>query len=219
MADIPHYDVLIIGGGAGGLSVASALKQVRPQLRTAVVEPKATHDYQPGWTLVGGGAMAIEKTRRPMADFMPTTWVKDAVAEFQPDSSEVLLVSGQRLRYEQLVVAAGLQLDWQRIEGLEDALGRDGVTSNYRGDLAPYTWQCVQNFSGGRALFTQPPMPIKCAGAPQKVLYLAADAWRRRGVAADLHFFNQGGAMFGVPLYARALAGSFTLLGLERFSF
>lgn len=205
MAGAAHYDVLIIGGGAGGLAVASALKRARPQLRTAVVEPKTTQDYQPGWTLVGGGVMPIEKTRRPMADFMPTTWVRDAVAEFLPDSSEVLLASGARLSYDQLVVAAGLQLDWQRIEGLQDALGRDGVTSNYRGDLAPYTWQCVQNFSGGRALFTQPPMPIKCAGAPQKVLYLAADAWRRRGVAADLHFFNHGGAMFGVPLYAKAL--------------
>ncbi|HCO44299.1 MAG TPA: pyridine nucleotide-disulfide oxidoreductase [Gammaproteobacteria bacterium] len=207
MAETPHYDVLIIGGGAGGLAVASALARARPALRTAVVEPKDTHDYQPGWTLVGGGTMKAEQTRRPMARLMPTTWVRDAVAEFQPDANEVLLASGDRLRYDQLVVAAGLQLDWQRIEGLDDALGRDGVTSNYRGDLAPYTWQCVQNFSGGRALFTQPPMPIKCAGAPQKVLYLAADAWRRRGVPADVHFFNQGGAMFGVPLYARSLDG------------
>ena len=207
MADSPHYDVLIIGGGAGGLAVASALKNSRPQLRTAVVEPKDTHDYQPGWTLVGGGVMAAEKTRRPMRDFMPTTWIRDAVGEFDPAGNAVVLASGRRVGYDQLVVATGLQLDWDRIEGLTDALGRDGVTSNYRGDLAPYTWQCVQNFRGGRALFTQPPMPIKCAGAPQKVLYLAADEWRRRGVPAELHFYTAGPAMFGVPYYAKALDG------------
>jgi sulfide:quinone oxidoreductase len=207
MPDGSHYDVLVIGGGAGGLAVASALKKARPQLRTAVVEPKDTHHYQPGWTLVGGGVMAAEKTRRPMRDFMPTTWIRDAVGEFDPAGNAVVLASGQRVGYDQLVVATGLQLDWDRIEGLTDALGRDGVTSNYRGDLAPYTWQCVQGFRGGRALFTQPPAPFKCAGAPQKVLYLAADAWRRRGVPAELHFYTAGPAMFGVPYYAKALDG------------
>lgn len=207
MSDNSHFDVLIIGGGAAGLAVASALKKARPHLRTAVVEPKDTHDYQPGWTLVGGGVMAAEKTRRPMAGFMPTTWIRDAVAGFDPTANAVVLASGQRVGYDQLVVAAGLQLDWDRVEGLQDALGRDGVTSNYRGDLAPYTWRCVQDFRGGRALFTQPPMPIKCAGAPQKVLYLAADEWRRRGVSAELHFYAAGPAMFGVPYYAKALDG------------
>jgi len=205
MIDATTYDVLVVGGGTAGLAVASALKRRRPGLRTAIIEPKDTHDYQPGWTLVGGGVMAAGKTSRPQAACMPVTWVRDAVAGFDPAASEVQLVSGRRLGYRQLVVAAGLQLDWQRIEGLQEALGHDGVTSNYRGDLAPYTWQCIQEFSGGRALFTQPAMPIKCAGAPQKVLYLAADFWRRKGVTADLRFFTQGGAMFGVPLYARAL--------------
>jgi len=101
--------------------------------------------------------------------------------------------------------ALGLQIDWDAIEGLPETLGKNGVTSNYRYDLAPYTHELARSLSGGDALFTQPAMPIKCAGAPQKALYLTADTLRKRGVSANVAFYNQGGAMFGVPAYARAL--------------
>ena len=153
--------------------------------------------------------MRAQQTATPEAEVIPDgcTWLKDRVTAFDPDQDRVTLERGGTLSYRYLVVAAGIQIDWQRIDGLEQALGNNGVTSNYRFDLAPYTWECVQQFSGGRALFTQPAMPIKCAGAPQKILYLAADHWRRKGVSADIEFLNQGGAMFGVPLFAKALDG------------
>ncbi len=204
-----HHTVLIVGGGAGGLAVAAALRRARPSLDIAVIEPSEHQDYQPGWTLVGGGAMRAEATRRPMARFIPrgVSWIRDRAEAFEPHDKRVLLQSGSVLGYDRLIVAAGLQLDWQRVDGLVDALGHGGVTSNYRYDLAPYTWQCVQNLRSGRALFTQPAMPIKCAGAPQKVLYLAADHWRRTGRAVQAHFFTQGPTMFGVPVFAEALAG------------
>ena len=92
-----------------------------------------------------------------------------------------MLNGGSRLSYRVLVVAPGIRLAWEKIAGLEETLGENGVTSNYRYDLAPYTWQLVQQTRGGRALFTQPPMPIKCAGAPQKAMYLACSEWERRG--------------------------------------
>ena len=59
----------------------------------------------------------------------------------------------------------------------------------------------------GRAIFTQPPMPIKCAGAPQKAMYLSGDNWYRRGVLKDIdiHFNNAGGVLFGVKDYVPAL--------------
>lgn len=100
-----------------------------------------------------------------------------------------------------------IKLDWSGIDGLEETLGRNGVTSNYRYDLAPYTWQLVRGMKEGRALFTQPPMPIKCAGAPQKAMYLSGDAWRRAGVLGDIdiQFMNAGGVLFGVKDYVPAL--------------
>ena len=207
MGELSSHVVVIIGGGAAGATVASLLLKKRPDLDVAIVEPSETHWYQPAWTLVGGGAFDMRDTSRPMAACLPgkANWIRGRASGLDPDNHQVLLDDGRRVEYRFLVVAAGLQLDWHRIEGLEATLGKNGVTSNYQPGMAPYTWACIQAFSGGRALFTQPPMPIKCAGAPQKILYLAADRFRRRGTSAELSFHTPGAAMFGVPFYSRAL--------------
>ena len=201
------FSVVIVGGGAGGTSVAARLKRMSPTLDIAVVDPAEFHYYQPAWTLVGGGQYDIAKTRRPMRECIPdgVVLIPGRASAFEPDQNAVVLEGGTRIFYKYLVVAAGIQLDWDEIEGLTDTLGKNGVTSNYRFDLAPYTWKCLQEFKGGTALFTQPPMPIKCAGAPQKILYLAADYFRKNRIAADVRFFTPGTSMFGVPFYAKAL--------------
>ena len=204
---LKRYSVVVIGGGAGGTSVAARLRRLNPALDMVVIEPAEYHYYQPGWTLVGGGQFSAERTRRRVRDCIPASLevIAERVESFDPERNALLLSSGATLNYRLLVVAAGIQLDWDAIEGLTETLGRNGVTSNYRYDLAPYTWQCIQAFRGGSALFTQPPMPIKCAGAPQKILYLAADYFKQHGISADLRFFTPGATMFGVPFYAQAL--------------
>ncbi|MGB7756877.1 MAG: FAD/NAD(P)-binding oxidoreductase [Salinisphaera sp.] len=203
-----RHRVVIAGGGTAGIPVAAALLRADSGIDVAIVEPSETHYYQPGWTLVGGGDMRAEDTRARTADVMPSsaTWIQDAVAGFEPDHNRLTLASGAVLEYDYLVVAMGLQIDWESIDGLTDTLGANGVTSNYRYDLAPYTHELAKSLgNGANALFTQPAMPIKCAGAPQKALYLTADTLRQRGVKANIAFYNQGGAMFGVPAYAREL--------------
>ena len=203
----PSVDVVIVGGGAGGASVAAQLRRKDAALHIAVIEPSDYHYYQPAWTLVGGGQYDIAKTRRRMRDCLPSgvELVSGRVSAFAPDRNVVTLEGGAEFTYQCLVVAAGIEINWDAIEGLVRTLGQNGVTSNYRFDLAPYTWECIKSFSGGRALFTQPPMPIKCAGAPQKILYLAADHFRQRRIKADIRFFTPGPSMFGVPFYAKAL--------------
>ncbi|MBD3763256.1 MAG: TIGR01244 family phosphatase [Rhodobacterales bacterium] len=203
------YDVLIVGGGAGGISAAASIRKRRGNLRIAIVEPREMHYYQPGWTLVGAGVFDPAVTRRPTAEVIPegVTWIRGAVAEFQPDQDEVVLEDGSRYAYGVLVVAPGLKLDWDAIDGLTETLGQNGVTSNYRYDLAPYTWELVQDLKKGAAIFTQPPMPIKCAGAPQKAMYLSADHWFRTGALKDISidFSLSGAVLFGVPDYVPAL--------------
>jgi len=203
------YDVVIIGGGAAGVASAASLLKRRPALDIAIVEPAETHDYQPGWTMVGAGVFAPGATRRPMASVMPDRchWIRQAAAGLAPETAEVVLADGSSLRYRVLIVAPGLKLDWEAIPGLSDALGRNGVTSNYRFDLAPYTHELVSRLKHGRALFTQPAMPIKCAGAPQKAMYLSCDLWRRAGVLGDIEveFHNAGAVLFGVSTYVPAL--------------
>ena len=204
-----RHDVLIIGAGAAGISVASSLLARSPMLDIAIIDPADAHFYQPGWTMVGGGIFEAASTARTMASVIPTgvRWIKAAVAAFEPDNNQIILEGCRVVKYKQLVVCPGLKLDWQGIEGLNDTLGRHGVTSNYRFDLAPYTWELVQNLQGGKALFTQPPMPIKCAGAPQKAMYLSADHWTRQGLLnnIDIQFCNAGAVLFGVADYVPAL--------------
>lgn len=204
-----HYKVVIVGAGAGGIAVAASLKARKPGLEIAIIDPADIHYYQPGWTMVGGGIFEAQETAKTMGSLIPkgVTWIKAAVAAFEPQNNAVILDGCRVVKYDRLVVCPGLKLDWGKVEGLVETLGRNGVTSNYRYDLAPYTWQMVQETRGGTAIFTQPPMPIKCAGAPQKAMYLSADHWRRSGRLKDIdiHFCNAGGVLFGVKDYVPAL--------------
>lgn len=203
------YDVVIVGAGAAGIAVASSLKAREPNIEIAIIDPADIHYYQPGWTMVGGGIFDAQQTSRTMGSLIPkdVTWIKSAVAAFEPASDSVILEGCRVVQYKRLIVCPGIKLDWDRIEGLSETLGKNGVTSNYRYDLAPYTWELVQGLKKGRAIFTQPPMPIKCAGAPQKAMYLSGDAWFRRGVLKDIdiQFNNAGGVLFGVKDYVPAL--------------
>lgn len=203
------HDVVIIGGGAAGIAAAASLLARSPMLDVAIVDPADIHYYQPGWTMVGAGIFNADFTARTMGSVLPhgVHWIKAAVAAFEPERNAIVLEGCRVVSYQQLIVCPGLKLDWHGIEGLSESLGRNGVTSNYRYDLAPYTWEMVQKLRGGKAIFTQPPMPIKCAGAPQKAMYLSADHWRSQGVLKDtnIQFCNAGAVLFGVPDYVPAL--------------
>lgn len=209
MTQHAKHQIVIVGGGAGGISAAASLLKRDKSLDIAIIEPAETHYYQPGWTLVGGGVFDQAKTRRSMSSLIPkgVKWINSAVSGFDPDNNEVSLADGEHVAYEYLVVSPGLKLCWDKVEGLEQTLGKNGVTSNYRFDLAPYTWKLVQELKSGTALFTQPPMPIKCAGAPQKAMYLSCSHWLKHGHLKDIHvgFHNAGGVLFGVQEYVPAL--------------
>lgn len=204
-----RHTVVIVGGGAAGISTAASLLARDPGLDIAIIDPADIHYYQPGWTLVGAGVFRAAQTVRQMAALIPrgVHWIKAAVAGFDPENSAVVLEGCRLVHYRMLVVCPGLKLDWTAIPGLAESLGKHGVTSNYRFDLAPYTWDQVRRLRKGRALFTQPPMPIKCAGAPQKAMYLSCDHWRRNGLqgAIKTEFYNAGAVLFGVADYVPAL--------------
>ena len=202
-------DIVVIGGGSAGIGLLASLLKRDPQLNIILIEPSAEHYYQPAWTLVGGGAHDIRKTMRPMARVLPdgVTWVQAAVSQLLPDEQALVLDSGQRVTWNNLIVCPGLRLSWEKIEGLEQTLGQNGVTSNYSYQHAPYTWQLVQQLKGGKAIFTQPAMPIKCAGAPQKAMYLSCDHWLKQGDLnnIDVEFNLAGAALFGVATFVPPL--------------
>ncbi len=208
-----HSTILIVGGGAAGVAVANTYRRQDKEIDIAIIEPAEKHYYQPGFTVIGGGAYTMKETTKNEADLIhpSVTWIKEYAESFQPEANTVTLRSGEVVSYDYLVVCPGLQLDWHKVEGLQETIGKNNVCSNYSPDTVEYTWQSIKEMiakGSGTALFTQPPMPIKCAGAPQKIMYLAADRFRKKGLLEkfNVEFCTAGPAIFGIPFFAKALA-------------
>jgi len=204
-----HYQVLIAGGGSAGITAAAYLAEQTNPPEVAIIEPATKHYYQPLWTLVGAGVFPKEMSQRDEADVIPpgTTWIQDAVAGFDPDTNSVTLKGGATITYDYLIVALGIQINWDQVKGLAETIGKNGVCSNYAYQTVDSTWENIRTFRGGTALFTQPSTAIKCGGAPQKIMYLAEDYFRKAGIRdrSTVHFASAGENIFGVPKYADAL--------------
>lgn len=201
------HQIVIIGGGNAGISIANQLLRKNSSLDIAIIDGAKKHYYQPAWTLVGGGAFNIEDTVRDEAEVMPSAvkWIKSFVSSVDAEKNELVLENKKTIQYAYLIVAPGIQLNWNEIKGLEETLGKNGVTSNYRFDLAPYTYECLQNTKNGVAIFTQPNTPIKCGGAPMKIMFLAADYFRKNKSNNQIKFMSGGTRIFGVDKYEIAL--------------
>lgn len=204
-----HHQIIIVGGGNAGISVASQLLLKNKKLNIAIVDPADKHYYQPAWTLVGGGVFDSKKTERTEESVIPkgVEWIKQKVTGFSPEQNEITINNNEKFSYDYLVVAPGIQLNWNAIKGLEETLGKNNVCSNYSFKYAPYTFECIKNFKGGKAIFHAPHTLIKCGGAPQKIMYLAAAYFRKQGIlnTSDIQFWSGGTKLFGVEKYEKTL--------------
>ena len=224
-----HYRILVIGGGSGGMAVTSQISAHHlASVRTAsaatplgIIDPSPTHFYQPLWTLVGGGLNKMSASQRPMRQVIdaanapsaqtPIAWHQKSVVQINPREQRVALDDGSSIAYDYLVISSGFKLDLDRIPGLKAALDDPHVpvTSNYVRESVEKTARLIKEFQGGTAIFTQPSTPIKCAGAPQKIMYLAEEAWKRaklREPGQSRIIFKTGmGKIFAVDKYATAL--------------
>ena len=202
-----EHDILIIGGGTGGIMAASRFNRLMPELSIGLIEPADTHYYQPAWTLVGANTYNFEKTARPMASLIPegVTWYKESAKSFDPDGNSVTTDEGNTYGYKYLIASPGIKIDPSLVEGLSETLGKNAVCSVYTDPK--YVWEVFKNFKGGTALFTQPTTAIKCGGAPQKIMYLADDAFKQLGVRDKTHiaFATPGRVIFGLKNIAETL--------------
>jgi sulfide:quinone oxidoreductase len=214
-----RHQIVIVGGGTAGVTVAARLRDADPALGVAVIEPSEKHYYQPLWTLVGGGIYPASESERDEAEVMPegVTWLRDAVEAFDPGSDRLTTRGGRAVGYDFLIVAPGLEVFWDKVKGLDGSVGRDGICSNYDYRYVESTWRNIRDFQGGTAVFTQPSGAIKCGGAPQKIAYLAEDAFRRSGVRdrSRVVFATATPRIFAVDKYARALEGVIERKGIE----
>lgn len=202
-----HYQILIIGGGTAGITVAAQLKRRNPALQIGLIEPSEKHYYQPAWTLVGGGAFDFKDTVRDMADYIPkgVDWIKDKATALLPEQNKVETAHSGTFTYDYLIPVPGLVMAPELLPGLTESLGKGVVCSNYTD--SEHTWEVLQKFKGGNAVFSQPTTPIKCGGAPQKIMYLAESYFRKQGIRdkTNVFFATPGTVIFGVPEFAKTL--------------
>jgi len=219
MTDTVKHQIVIIGGGTGGIAAASHLLKEKDDFDIAIIEPCDTHYYQPGWTFVGGGVIKAAKTARSMRKVIPASvkWIKDSVATINPQENSLKTSDGKQVNFDYLVVAPGIKIDWQAIPGLKESLGKNGIVSIYDYKIASLTWDAISSFQGGTAIFTQPTPPFKCPGAAQKIMYLADDAFRKSQVRdkTDIKFFSAAPGIFPVKKFAAALNKVIERKGLD----
>ncbi len=199
--------IVIAGSGLGGLAIANRLSRELDGAKITIIDRKEIHNYQPGYTLVATGIWPVGKVSDRNADLVPAgvEWVREMVAEFDPEANAVVTDSGKRIEYDYLVVATGLHLDFAQIEGMDvAAIGTNGLGCVYPSpEAAQATWMAMDRFrqQGGHALMTLPATPLKCAGAPLKMTFMIADRLKQAGTraASRIDFHSALGNIFSVP--------------------
>ncbi len=203
------YDVIFVGGGTAGISGAAYLRRLDDEVTIAIIEPSEWHYYQPAWTLVGAGVYKIEKTRKKEANYIPknSVWIKSEATEIDPVNNEVKLGNGEKIQYKALVITTGVSYQLEKIEGFKEALNTQYASTNYIYKYAPHTWEILKNFKEGKAIFTVPDTPYKCGAAPLKIMFLADEIFRKKGIRdnVEIILFTPKEHLFSIKGFAESI--------------
>lgn len=204
--------IVILGAGAAGTALANRLSRRLNGAKITIIDPRKEHWYQPGFSLIAAGLKPAKYSVSQTGDWLPKdiTWIAERAAEIDPDGNKVMTESGKTVPYDFLVLAPGLVLNYDAIEGFEmDMIGKNGIGSLYAGpDYAAKTWEAAGRYTedGGVGIFTRPETEMKCAGAPIKHTFLIDDIARKAGTTKlDINYMAHNDALFGVPIISEKL--------------
>ena len=230
--------IVIVGGGLAGISTAARLKNSIKDADITVIEPNPISvSYQPGLTLVAAGIWEPSEIEFKRDDFLPrgVKLIKGSVTAFDPKNNSLTVDNKTEVTYDQMVIATGLMLNFGAIKGLngsitsfspsddvkDSGIGKDGLHSIFFQDGATATWTGLEeliekaknhtSIKKLQALFTHPDTPIKCGGAPKKIMYLVDARLKEAGVRdkVELIFYPNSGALFSIKDYDDALTKQF----------
>lgn len=201
--------ILIMGAGAGGAAIANRLTERLDGAQITVLDGRPQHWYQPGFTLIASGLRKADYAISSTEQWLPrgVTYVNEYAAELDPDANRVTTTGGQRIDYDYLIVATGLVLDWDAIEGFDLSMAgpENGIAAHYASpEHAALSWQALDKFTdeGGIGMFGRPATEMKCAGAPVKLCFLGEDIATTKGNRSKCDFIYNAQAtnLFGVPV-------------------
>ncbi|MCB1362194.1 MAG: NAD(P)/FAD-dependent oxidoreductase [Rhodobacter sp.] len=216
--------IAILGAGAGGTAMANRLANRLDGATITIIDGRQQHWYQPGFTLIAAGLKSARYAISRTDDWLPegVTWIPEHAAGLDPETRRITTTGGQVVNYDYLIVATGLSLDWDAIEGFSlDQVGQNGVSAHYAGpEYAELSWRELDRFTdrGGVGLFGRPETEMKCAGAPLKITFLAEDIARRKGnrERVQIVYNAQNQALFGLPIVHHKVRQLFDERGIEK---
>jgi sulfide:quinone oxidoreductase len=213
--------IVILGGGTGGTMTANRLRRRfdADEAEIHVVDRDNRHIYQPGLLFVPFGLASLEEIVRPRRRQLRSGIVfhEAEVAWVELDHNEIVLLDGDVIAYDVLVVASGTRLQPEETEGLTGPGWNERVFTFYTPDGADGLRRALEHFDGGRVVVNLVDMPIKCPVAPLEFAFLTDWHLRERGIRSrtELVYATPLDGAFTKPVASRQLAGLLTQKEIE----
>jgi Uncharacterized NAD(FAD)-dependent dehydrogenases len=187
-------NVVIIGGGFAGATAARYLREFAPRANISLIEPASQFISCPMSNRVLQGAMGLRDLTRSyeaLADRFRINLIQEAAASIDATKREVILASGKKVAWDRLIVAPGIDFDYEAVAGL-DAAAQASMPHAWK--AGPQTLDLRDRIDklpeGGVVAMHIPKVPYRCPPGPYERASLIAAKLKQRNPRAKLLVFD-----------------------------